>query len=206
MPRLPRLKRSSYELIDRESKIGKELHGILNDLIERFHAELTGARIALAWNLAWKPDVDGRVILGKCKKASDLDRELAPYDFVILLRRFFFEDGEVSNEQRRALIDHELTHATVKLDRRGEPVEDLKGRKVYRLRKHDLEEFSAVVERHGLYKRDIEQFAAALRRSKQRSLLDGEVEKEFSVEKLNANPNMRVVKPKANGKRKGAHA
>ncbi len=42
---------------------------------------------------------------------------------------------------------------------------DTRGRKVWRLRKHALEEFAAVVERHGIYKRDIEAFVRALRRS-----------------------------------------
>lgn len=72
----------------------------------------------------------------------------------------------MSDEQRRALLDHELCHAEVKLDdRTSEPVHDERGRKVYRMRKHDIEEFSAVVERNGIYKRDLEHFAAALNRA-----------------------------------------
>jgi hypothetical protein len=46
----------------------------------------------------------------------------------------------------------------------GEPAVDPKGRRIYRMRKHDLEEFSAIAARYGLWKRDLEQFAAALKR------------------------------------------
>ncbi len=41
----------------------------------------------------------------------------------------------------------------------GQPLHDDNDCIVYRLRKHDLEEFRAVVDRHGFYKSDIEEFA-----------------------------------------------
>ncbi|MEO7272059.1 MAG: hypothetical protein ABI211_08640, partial [Vicinamibacterales bacterium] len=71
-------KRLTYELIHQDTEIGRPLYALLADLIELHHEDLyrTDARIALAWCTSWKPDVDGRVTLGKCKKASDLDREL----------------------------------------------------------------------------------------------------------------------------------
>jgi hypothetical protein len=159
-------KKVSYRLIDRESEAGAIMYRMLFDLVHDHHSELRGARIALAWSLSWKPDVDGRVTLGKCKRASDLDRELVDLDFVIILQQEFFQDALVTNAQRRALMDHELCHATVKLDENYEPMEDERGRIVYRTRKHDIEEFSEIVERHGLYKRDLEQFARAINRSK----------------------------------------
>jgi hypothetical protein len=141
------------------------MYELLAELVALYHEELEGARIALAWCTSWKPDVDGRVTLGKCKKASDLDRELSRWDFVILLRKTFWTDERVTLAQRRALLDHELCHAARKLDQHGQPCEDQRGRHVYRTRKHDLEEFTAVVERHGLWQRDLEMFAAAIRRS-----------------------------------------
>jgi hypothetical protein len=164
-PRKPR--RVSYALIASALDPGKGMYKLLAALVRQHHDELRDARIALAWNSSWKPDVDGRVTLGKCKRASDLDRELAPYDFVIILRRQFWIDTEVTDLQRRALLDHELMHADVALDEQGEPQVDTNGRTVYRLRRHDLEEFAVIAERYGCWKRDLETFAAALRRSKQ---------------------------------------
>jgi hypothetical protein len=163
-------KKISYELVKPGSTEGKTMYAMLNDLVEQFHEELTNARIALAWNLTWKADVDGHLQLGKLKRASDLDRELAAYDFVVMLNAEFWQDAAVSDAQRRALLDHELCHGAVKVDGDGEPVRDTKDRVVYRTRKHDVEEFSEIVERHGLYKRDLERFASALRRSKQGTL------------------------------------
>ena len=150
-------KRVTYRLIDRATDQGKPMYRLLRELVQQFHSELKDARIALAWNLGWRPDVDGRVILGKCKKASDLDRELADYDFVIILRQSFWIDLRTTDAQRAALLDHELMHAAVRCDdRTGEPIVDERGRVVYRTRKHDIEEFADVVSRHGLWTRDLE--------------------------------------------------
>lgn len=165
-------KRVNYKLIGPATDAGRAMYPMVNRLIEQHHSELTNARIALAWSLAWKPDVDGIVKLGKCKKASDLDRELAAYDFVIVLRQEFYQDATVTDDQRKALLDHEITHATVRLDKDGEPMRDERGRVVYRTRKHDVEEFSEIVARHGIWKRDLERMASAMRRPKQLNLLD----------------------------------
>jgi len=163
----------NVKLLRNDGDVGEaEMYSMLSRLIEEHHEDLTQARIALAWNLAWQTDVDGRLTLGKCKRASDLDREFSAYDFVILLNADFWQNSDVTDAQRRALLDHELCHGAVKLDKHGEPLEDERGRTVYRIRKHDIEEFSAVVARHGCYKRDLERFAAALRISKQYGLDD----------------------------------
>lgn len=179
-------KKVSYVLIEESDS---NMYEMLRELVNDHHEEIREARIALAWNTSWKPDVDGRVTLGKCKKASDLDRELAPYDFVIILRREFWEHGATTDEQRRALLDHELCHAARKYDSGGEPVYDERGNPVFRIRKHDIEEFTEVIQRHGIYKRDLERFAAALFRSKQRALpleSDDEV-----AERIARNPKVR---------------
>ena len=169
MPRGPKPKPVSYRLITNGTDDGRAMYRLLRELVTAHHPELLGAQIALAWCTSWKPDVDGIVTLGKCKKASDLDRELAVYDFIILLRESFWIDPLVTDQQRRALLDHELCHASVKLDEHGEPVEDERGRVVYRVRKHDIEEFTEIVERHGTYKRDLEVFATALDRARHKA-------------------------------------
>lgn len=164
LPKKPakKVKKVSYELIDPKSLVGKPIYAELDALVDQYHEELIGARIALAWCTSWEPDVDGRVVLGKCKKASDLDRELVAFDFVIMLRKQTWEDLRVPAAMKRAILDHELCHATVKLDDRGEVVEDERERRVFRTRKHDIEEFACIVRRHGCYKADLEEFAAVL--------------------------------------------
>jgi hypothetical protein len=158
-------KRVSYKLIEPTSDHGQAMYRQLRTLVQSHHQEIREARIALAWCTSWRRDVDGFITLGKCKKASDLDRELAAFDFIVLLSKSFWTDPLVTDAQREALLDHELSHASVKVDFHGEPERDERGRQVFRIRKHDIEEFAAVVERHGLYKRDLAHFAASLRRS-----------------------------------------
>lgn len=153
-------KKVTYALIEPESEIGRPMYDRMTRLLDAHHEELADARIVLAWNTGWKPDVDGRCTLGMCKKASDLSRELAPYDFIVLLRREFWESDKVTDRQRDALLDHELQHATVAFDKDGEPMVDERGRTIFRIRKHDIEEFGAIVSRWGLWKRDLQWFVA----------------------------------------------
>jgi hypothetical protein len=165
--RVRRPKTVSYTLIPQGSDVGTPMYDLLYRIVADHHEDLdrTQVRIALAWATSWKADVDGRLMLGKCKKATDLDRELAPYDFVILLNRDFWQNPRVTDVQRRALLDHELMHAAVVYDDQGDLKTDERGRQVYRIRKHDLEEFSDIASRYGCWKRDIESFAQALRRA-----------------------------------------
>src|SRR5687767_9528167 len=103
----PKRKTVHYELIPRDNVAYRSMYALLGELIDAHHKDLRDARITLAWCSSWKPDTDGRVILGKCKKASDLDRELAAFDFVILLSRpfwrheqFVIDDASQSDEVR----------------------------------------------------------------------------------------------------------
>jgi Putative phage metallopeptidase len=144
-----------------------EAYEILEDIRSEFHEELEDARIVLAWRIALKPDTDGHLVLGKCVKASDLQREFADYDFVILLNREVWESREFSDHNKRALIDHELCHAArAEEPKTEEPKVDDRGRPVWRVRKHDIEEFEAIVTRHGCYKKDLERFAEAILESR----------------------------------------
>jgi hypothetical protein len=160
-------KRVAYKLIDPKSDQGKSMYARLRAELEQpHHEDIAQARVALAWCTSWKPDVDGRVTLGKCRKASDLDREFIQFDYVILLNQAWWFDLNVDDAMRDAVLDHELCHAAPALDlRTGDQVRDERGRLCWRIRKHDLEEFVGVAERRGTYKRDIEAFYAALRRA-----------------------------------------
>jgi hypothetical protein len=165
-------KRVAYRFIEPTSDDGGHMYALLRTLIEQHHTELRNAKIALAWNLAWKADVDGRLTLGMCRRVGDLERELHDldsFDFVIILHEPTWRDPLTPDLFRRALVDHELCHASVKLDMRGEPEQDERGRVVYRTRKHDLEEFSCIASRYGCWKSDITAFGQALERARLRS-------------------------------------
>lgn len=155
-------KKVNFELITRDEVCGQEPYKLLDEIRRKHHEHLADAEIAVAWRKETKPDKDGHVVLGKCVKVAGLYREMLEYDFVIVLNREAWNLG-FSVEQKTALIDHELCHAEVQYDdETGEIKYDELGRKQYRLRKHDIEEFQAIVQRHGCYKRDLERFAEVL--------------------------------------------
>lgn len=149
-------KRVNFQIIKADTNEGRPIYQLANRTIEKHHGHLVNARIVIAWHLAWKPDRDGVKKLGQLKKASDLDRELYPYDFVMLLNKDFWTHSQTTDEQREALVDHELCHGGIVTDNEGEPKIDQRGRKIYRLRKHDIQEFSEIILRHGCWKRDLE--------------------------------------------------
>ena len=173
-------KQVKIDLIDPDAKPALEPYKLLAEVRKSYHKETLDAKIALAWRKDTKPDTDGHLVLGRCVKASDLQRELAEWDFVILLNQEVWNEPEFDIGRKRALLDHELCHADVSLDDEGEQKVDSKGRKVWRVRKHDIEEFQAVVKRHGCYKKDLEVFAEALMKQKNPSLFP----KDAKVEEL----------------------
>lgn len=161
-------KKINFALIPEGDSDGRpEPYQLLDELREEHHDHLASARILLAWRKELKPDPDGHLVLGKCVKASDLQRELVNCDFVILLNREVWHDLRFTRDKKLALLDHELCHAEVARDEEtGEDKFDERGRRVWRIRKHDIEEFQAIVQRHGCYKRDLEKFSEALLKSK----------------------------------------
>ena len=148
----------NFELI---SDMDSEPYHVLKEM-RVFHGDVDEAKIALAWRVNFKRDKDGHLVLGKCVKSTDLHKEFHPYDFVILLNREVWDSGEFTDEQKAALMDHELCHAAASEDKDGHPKYDERGRRVFRVREHDIEEFQAIVHRHGCYKKDLEAFAQTL--------------------------------------------
>jgi predicted metallopeptidase len=94
----------------------------------------------------------GRAVLGRARKVTGLNRFLIRPDddpdlplFVLEIAKDTWSD--LTDEGRRALVDHELSHLVVGENEDGELVGGIRG--------HDLEEFIGVVERHGLWKPDV---------------------------------------------------
>lgn len=176
---MSKAKRINFELID---DFDSEPYQILA-AVRAFHDDIQEAAIALAWRKALKPDKDGRLILGQCVKTSDLAREFAAYDFIILLNQEVWDDEEFTDDKKQALVDHELCHAAAVVDDDGAKYDE-RGRRVFRIRKHDVEEFYGIVVRHGCYKRDLELFAEALTKRRKTPLLEAQI----SAEERAANP------------------
>jgi hypothetical protein len=171
-------KRPNFTLVEPKDDAYKLLTQAVND----WHLELANCRIILAWRCNWKHNTDGHLVLGMCVRASELQKELAAYDFVILLNREVWEDAEFTTEKKLALIDHELCHAAPAISEDdGTQKLDSKGRLQWRIRQHDIEEFRGVVERHGCYKADLERFARALVKREDLPLFEGEAPKSLTA-------------------------
>jgi hypothetical protein len=155
-------KQVKVELIDPEEKPQLEPYRLMAEIRKKYHSDTIQAKIALAWKLDTKPDADGHIVLGQCHRASDLEKEFSEWDFVITLNAETWGDKEFDAAKKKALLDHELCHVAQAVDGDGEQVVDSRSRKVWRLRKHDIEEFQSVVAHHGCYKKDLESFAEAL--------------------------------------------
>jgi len=159
---MPKLQKVKVELIPpRKDGQLTPPYEMMRSIRKKNHHHSRKAKIALAWRKDIKPDKDGHILLGKCIKASDLQRELSEYDFVILLNRDAWEHEKFGHKRQRALLDHELCHVGV-VYRHGKRLKNDHGKYVFRTRKHDVEEFSEIVSRHGVWKHDLEIFAEAL--------------------------------------------
>ena len=104
------------------------------------------------------------------QKASELQRELVDWDYVILLNFEVWHSQEFTKEKKIALLDHELCHTGQQLDREGEQKVDAKGRKVWRICAHEIEEFVGVIQRNGCYKRDLQLFAETIMKQAQKTI------------------------------------
>lgn len=90
----------------------------------------------------------GMKALGVCRKISLKDRAKGMGEAEITLDADWWEQAD--DAERRALLDHELTHIQVCL-RDGLPVMDRDTRVKIKMRKHDVEFgwFASVAKRHG---------------------------------------------------------
>lgn len=124
------------------------------------HAALLAAGVKIDFVFAYAPVDDqgcpvgdalklhGRAADGICRILPLKQRALGRGDAEISLDGDRWRD--YSNDERRSLLDHELHHLSVKLDK-GLPARDDIGRPLLHMRKHDVEFgwFAVIAARHG---------------------------------------------------------
>lgn len=140
------------------SNASAEVREMATKYINQFHQHLANARIEYLFTD--KPiRKKGKERLGEMKLVSGLNSYLATRDleepqeqmFVMIINRSTWDLLVDRPDAREALVDHELAHA----DR------DVEG--VLSLNPHDIEEFNAIVERHGAWMKDISDFMKAVK-------------------------------------------
>ncbi|MGN8233214.1 putative metallopeptidase [Priestia flexa] len=157
-----------------EFKESLEVRQLAEEIIELHHPHLKDAKEVIGYYLR-----DGQSDwAGKCKKCTAFEKHLTKRTFFV----FINEDAwrHLSNEQRVALVDHELCH----IRREKEEVFDKDKKQVvmdladkrdssnWKIREHDVEEFSEIIQRHGLWEQGIESFAVAVRQVDHQMTLD----------------------------------
>jgi hypothetical protein len=146
-------------------KPAPEVKEIAEELIDKYHPHLRDAKHVIGYYFR-----DGASDwAGRAKKCTAFERHVTGF----MLFMFINEQAwyMLTEEQQRALVDHELCHYSRK---QGEVI-DPKTKQVkidwlnpadpdsWSIRDHDVEEFSDVIRRHGLWETGIESFAAAVR-------------------------------------------
>ncbi len=136
---------------DGEKYVRAGIPGALADLlIPKYHPHLTNARISYLWKQELQIRGAGRVRLAKASKCDAKLAFLANSDFVILFNWKAWE--KLTAMQRVAIADHELCHCDQDLDSGA-----------WKMRHHDVEEFSEIVGRYGLWKMDLMLFGHQLK-------------------------------------------
>jgi hypothetical protein len=134
-------------------RAGDDVSALAEEIIGDHHPHLAEARIFFLFRDEAQ-ETRGKVVLGKASKMSEKESAIAGehFDFKIELAHDYWKPG--SPAFRRALLDHELCHCDAE--------EDEDGKLVYKMRSHDVEEFTAIIERHGAWKDDLREFCDAV--------------------------------------------
>ncbi len=141
---------------------------IAQRLIKEHHVHLAGERIVYVFRSEHAKE-GGKAVFGKARKIGGLNAYLSMTedgnedDYFVIEIAYDIWLG-MSDGQRVALVDHELSHCIIKYAENGDMS--------LAIAPHDLEEFNAVVKRHGLWRSDVKQFLEAA--SGQLRLLDDE--------------------------------
>lgn len=146
---------------DRKSKfrIAEEVQIIAAGLITDVHDHLAEARIIYLFRAGdWKSK--GKVTLGQAGKVPEQWQYLTGHDLVVIINGDAWP--ALTDRQKVALVDHELCHFEKGIDAAGDPK--------WCLVSHDVEEFTGVIQRHGLWTPDVEQFVSE---AQQLRLFDG---------------------------------
>ena len=149
----------------------REVEKIADDLISNHHKHLTDCSARIRYVFQDKvPKAKGKEVWGTCRKVSGLTAHLeggSPDDdpfFVITISQDVWE--VLPQDKKVALVDHELCHAWAEVSGQNED-DDGSGSPIkLSVLPHDLEEFSCIVRRHGLWREDIKSFVEAALKSK----------------------------------------
>ena len=121
------------------TECGEAVYALKVELLNEFHSDLRNAEIKCLFYDKPKKRA-GKIILGTAEAVSAKFNYLTGIDFIISI----FKDAWdiMVEEQRKALLDHEMMHMFVG--------EDKDGNVIYKIVPHDIEDFADILNRYGV--------------------------------------------------------
>lgn len=152
--------------------IDASLEKLANDIIDKHRPELKMLKISYMFRDK-APLSNGIVTAGMCYRQDDKQRTLHGYDFIIEIGRDLWD--EATDDFKRALMDHELGHVGIRWQAPNDPemTEDVPPRIKTYCKRHEIEEFSDVLKRHGTYHESLRNFLAAYAERNTKKKSDG---------------------------------
>lgn len=139
---------SAYAKADQPRAIGSVL-------VRALHDELKNANIEFVFRK--KMNDHERVKLATASKVGGKMNFFTDIDLLVEVNHEQWKF--LSDERKIALIDHELCHFALNVDDEGS--------QSYALLSHDVEEFSSIVNRWGLWQTDLQRFGRAIENARQ---------------------------------------
>lgn len=112
---------------------------LAQELVREYHPDLKEARIGILFRETISYS-KGMPVLGHAQKTTEMMQVYLDYNFIIWIAADAY--ASLDENQRKALIDHQLCHCTM-----VDGIASLVG--------HDIEEFQSIIKRHGLWNTDL---------------------------------------------------
>ncbi len=141
-----------------------DVRRVAQDVIRDHHTHLITNSVYVLYLFTDEAEkIKGKRALGTARKVSGLNAFLARMDedhcedptfFLICVWEQWWRSRSTTDDQRRALVDHELCH--LHSEEEEGPLGNKTGRILLSLVPHDLEEFNCIVDRHGAWEPSID--------------------------------------------------
>src|SRR5574343_378387 len=124
--------------VQREFIVSEDLQNVAEEVIQKEHIDTKG--ISIAYLLVF-PNIS-KTVAGKCIKSSKEMKFLGKVDYVIEISGELWDVLE--EDVRYILVHHELMHIlSINNEKTGE--------RELKIRQHDVQDFSKLIDRHGVY-------------------------------------------------------
>lgn len=121
----------------RDAEPSRQLRLLANKIINRYPEFnfIKEWNVKIGYVVSQEKKQGEKITYADCRKVQDVFKAYLPYDFIIT----FYErnTGFLNENQQKILMYHELKHITM-------------GERGLKLRPHDIEDFSDILERYGL--------------------------------------------------------